>query len=236
MNWDHEGQSFITALDKRTGQERWRVERDEITSWTTPLIVEHGGRAQVVTGATNRVRSYDLETGQLVWEGEGLTMNAIPSPVADEGLVFLTSGYRGSRLVAVRLADAQGDITGSSAIAWSLDRDTPYVSSPLVHDGILYVVKSNSGVLSAYDAATGRLLYGPERLPGIRSIYASPVAAAGRIYIPSREGTTLVIAGGPNLNVLSTNVLEDGFDASPAVVGGEIYLRGQQFLYSIAAD
>ena len=236
VNWDHQGQSFITALDKRTGRERWRVERDEQSSWATPLVVEHGGRAQVVTSATSRVRSYDLETGRLIWEADGLTQNAIPSPVAAGGMVFVTSGYRGNRLWAIRLAAAKGDITNGDAIAWSLDKDTPYVPSPLLHDGILYLLKSNRGVLSAYDAETGHRYYGPERLKGIRNVYASPVAAGGRIYITSREGTTLVVADGPRVNVLATNVLEDEFDASPAVVGDAIYLRGREFLYCIASD
>ena len=236
VNWDHQGQSFITALDKRTGRERWRMDRDERTSWSTPLIVEHDGRVQVVTSATSRVRSYDLDTGALLWDGEGVTLNAIPSPVAADGLVYLLSGFRGNQLYAVRLDTARGDITGSDAIVWSLDRDTPYVPSPLLHDGILYFLKSNRGILSAYNARTGARHYGPERLPGIRSVYASPVAAGGRLYIPSRDGTTLVIAAGPRLEVLATNTLEDGFDASPAVVDGEIYLRGQQYLYCIVAN
>ena len=234
LNWDHQGQSFITALDKRTGDERWRVDRDEITSWATPLIVEHDGAVQVVTSATNRVRSYDLDTGRLVWESEGVTLNAIPSPVAGEGLVFVTGGYRGSRLMAVRLDQASGDITGTSAVAWRLDRDTPYVPSPLLHDGILYLVKSNSGILTALDARTGRHLYGPQRLPDVREVYASPVGVGDRVYIPGRDGTTLVVRAGATFEVLGRNVLDDGFDASPALVGNEIYLRGHTHLYCIA--
>jgi len=235
INWDHQGQSFITALDKRTGEERWRVDRDEITSWATPLIVEHGRGAQVVTSATNRVRSYDLATGLTVWESEGVTMNAIPSPVAANGIVYVTSGYNGSSLLAVRLADASGDVADTDAVAWSLDRDTPYVPSPLLHQGILYLVKSNSGVLSAFDAETGTRVYGPERLPGIRSVYASPVAVGDRIYISGRAGTTLVIKAGRDFEVLASNELDDKFDASPAVAGDELYLRGQDYLYCIAA-
>ena len=234
--WDHQGQSFIAALDKLTGDERWRADRDEITSWSTPLIVEHEGRTQVVTSATDRVRSYDFETGRLVWEGDGVTLNAIPTPVTDGGIVYLMSGYRGNQLYAVDLAKARGDITGTDAIVWSLDRDTPYVPSPVIHDGILYFTKSNSGVLSAYAAATGQKLYGPERLPGIRDIYASPVVAGGRLYITSRDGTTLVVESGPEFEVIATNTLEDDIDASAAVVGGEIYLRGQRYLYCIATD
>ena len=137
---------------------------------------------------------------------------------------------------AVRLVAAEGDSSDSDAIAWSLDEDTPYVPSPLLHDGILYLLKSDHGVLSAYDAKTGHRRYGPDRLQGIRNVYASPVAAGGRIYITSREGTTVVIADGPRVNVLATNVLEDGFDASAAVVGDAIYMRGREFLYCIASD
>ena len=234
--WDHQGQSFITALDKTTGVERWRTDRDEITSWATPLVVEHGGGAQVVTSATNRVRGYDVATGRLLWEGDGVTMNAIPSPVAADEVVYLTSGFRGNQLYAVDLADARGDISDTDAIAWSIDHDTPYVPSPVLSGGILYLTKSNSGILSAYDAQSGRRLYGPQRLPGIRDLYASPVAAAGRLYITGRDGSTLVIEDGPDFTVLALNTLDDGFDASPAVVEGEIYLRGQQHLYCIAVD
>ena len=235
INWDHQGQSFITALNKRTGEERWRVERDEITSWATPLVVESDGSAQVITSATNRVRSYDLETGRVVWESEGVTLNAIPSPVSADGIVFVTSGYRGNRLMAVRLDQAQGDISDGEAVVWTLDRDTPYVPSPLLHDGVLYLVKSNSGILSAFDAQTGQRFYGPERLPDLSSVYASPVAVGDRVYVPGREGTTAVLRAGKTFEVLATNVLDDGFDASPALVGDEIYLRGGQYLYCIAA-
>lgn len=234
--WDHQGQSFITALDKTTGEERWRTERDEMTSWTTPLVVEYDGRAQVVTSATDRVRSYDVATGRLLWEGDGVTLNAIPSPVAADGMVFLMSGFRGNQLYAVDLARADGDVARTDAIVWSLDRDTPYVPSPVLHDGILFFTKSNAGVLSAYDAASGRKVFGPERLPGIRDVYASPVAAGGRLYVTSRDGATVVLAAGRDFSVLATNQLDDGFDASPAVVGGEIYLRGQQYLYCISAS
>ncbi len=234
VNWDHQGDSFITAFDKQTGREIWKVERDEITSWTTPLVVEHGDRAQVVTSATNRVRSYDVETGRLLWQSQGVTMNAIPSPVAADEMVYVTSGFRGSRLMAIRLAAASGEITDSDAIAWSLNRDTPYVPSPLLHDGTLYLLKSNSWILSAYHAATGAKHYGPERLRGIRSVYASPVAAKDRVYITGRGGATLVIRHGPSFGVLATNTLDDDFDASPAIVDGEIYLRGSRYLYCIA--
>jgi outer membrane protein assembly factor BamB len=232
--WDHQGESFIAALDKRTGEERWRARRDEIDSWATPLIVQHAGRAQVVTSGMKQVRSYDLETGNLVWYGDGLTMNPIPSPVAADGLVILTSGFRGNDLQAVRLADAKDNITATAAVAWTLDRDTPYVPSPLLYDGILYLLKSNSGILSAFDARTGKPHYQVQRIEAAPNVFASPVAAAGRIYIPGQEGTTAVVKHGPAFEVLGSNKLDDGFNASPALVDNEIYLRGNRYLYCIA--
>jgi outer membrane protein assembly factor BamB len=236
VNWDHEGQSFVVALDKSTGKELWRRDREEVSSWATPLVVEESGRAQVITTGTNKVRSYDLASGEVIWEGPGLTLNAIPSPLASEGVVYLTSGFRGSVAYAVRLKDARGDIASSPAILWRRDRDTPYVPSPLLYDGVFYLVKSNSGILTALDAKTGEALYGPERLDPIAEIYASPVAAAGRVYLLGRDGNALVIASGRKLEVLAKNSLEDGFDASPVLSGKEMYLRGYRYLYRIEAE
>ncbi len=235
--WDHiGGQSFVAALDARTGRERWRSNRDEIDTWATPLVVEHDGRAQVVTPAMNYVYGYDLETGETVWRSRGTTMNAIPSPVHAGGIVHVTSGYRGNNLQAIRLADARGDIAGTGAIVWQLDRDTPYVPSPLLYDDALYLLKSNDGILSAFDPLTGAPHYALQRLRGVPNVFASPVGAAGRVYIAGRDGTTLVIRHGPRYEVLAANTLDDGFDASPALVDGELYLRGYRHLYKIAEE
>ena len=235
--WDHiGGQSFVAALDARTGEERWRANRDEIDTWDTPLIVEHGGRAQVITPAMNQVYAYDLETGETVWRSRGTTMNAIPSPVHAGGLVYVTSGYRGNNLQAIRLADARGDIADTGAIVWQLDRDTPYVPSPLLYDDALYLLKSNDGILSAFHPATGEPHYALQRLEGVPNVFASPVGAAGRVYITGRDGATLVIRQGARYEVLAVNRLDDGFDASPALVDDELYLRGHRYLYKIAAE
>lgn len=234
--WDHfiPGGSFVVALDKRTGRELWRVSRDEIDTWATPLIVEDAGPPQVIVPGMNRLRSYDLATGAVRWETAGLTMNPIPSPVAGGGLVFATSGFRGNSLKAIRLEGASGDITGTH-VAWTLDRDTPYVPSPLLYDGILYFLKTNNGLLSAFDAASGKPHYQVQRLLEAPNVFASPVGAAGRVYIAGRDGTTTVIKHGPSFEVLANNTLDDGFDASPALVGRELYLRGYRSLYAIAA-
>ena len=233
--WDHQGQSFIVALDKKTGEELWRTDRDEITSWTTPFVVEHDGAAQVVTNATGRVRSYDVETGTLLWETEGTTLNAIPSPVGGSGMVFVTAGFQGNDLKAIDLAKARGDVTATEAVGWSYDRDTPYVPSPLLYGNTLYILKSNSGILTAFDATSGDKLYGPVRLDRVSNVYASPVAAAGRIYIVGRDGETLVLEHGAEYKVLALNQLDDGFDASAAVSGSDLFLRGNTHLYRIAA-
>ena len=233
--WDHEDESFMFALDKTTGEEVWRRDRDEMTAWTTPLVVEHGGRTQVVTSATNRVRSYDADTGEPIWEATGMTLNAIPSPVHQDGVVYLTSGFRGSKLLAVRLDGAEGDVTGTENVVWSVDRDTPYVPSPLLHDGVIYFTKSNNGILSAFDAGTGEAHYANQRLGAVRNVYASPVGVGDRVYFTSRDGEFLVAKAGPTFEVLAENELDDRFDASPAIVGDEIYLRGRRNLYCIAA-
>jgi outer membrane protein assembly factor BamB len=145
------------------------------------------------------------------------------------------SGFRGNSLKAIRLNEAKGDITGTPAIAWTLDRDTPYVPSPLLYDGVLYVIKSNNGILSAFDAPTGKPHYANQRLDAVPNVFASPVGAAGRVYIPGREGATLVLRQGAKFDILGVNTLDDGFDASPALADGEIYLRGYKSLYCIAA-
>lgn len=233
INWDHEGEDFIVALDKNTGAEKWRQKRDEPTSWSTPLIVERGGKAQVVTAATNKVRTYDLETGKLLWEVGGLTSNVIPSPVATEDMVYLMSGYRGNALLAVKLG-REGDLTGTDAVAWSLNRSTPYVPSPLLYQNRLYFFGSNTGRLSCFRADTGEPLLNAERIPELPGVYASPVGAANRVYLLGRNGSAVVLKAADQLEVLATNTLEDGFDASPSVAGKELFLRGRRSLYCIA--
>ena len=233
---DHEGPkpSFIIALDKRNGDVLWKTERDERTTWTTPLVVEQDGKPQVIVPATNRTRSYDLATGKLLWECGGLTRNVIPTPVADDGFVYVTSGFRGNSLQAIRLDVAKDDITNSDAIVWQHNRNTPYVPSPLLYQDALYFLKSNDGILSAFNIKTGKANYGPERLQGISNVYSSIVGAAGRVYIASRNGTVLVVKHSPTFQVLATNKLDDSFNASPVIVGSELYLRGQAYLYCIA--
>jgi outer membrane protein assembly factor BamB len=230
--WDHEGDDFIVALDKRTGRELWRQHRDEPTGWCTPLIVSHGGRKQVIVNGTHKVRSYDLQDGKLLWECGGQTVNAIPSAVSAGDRVFLMSGYRGNALQALRL-DRSGDLTGTDGIVWSHAKSTPYVPSPLLVGNTLYFLSNNSAMLSAFDAGSGKAHFEAERLEGLNGVYASPVAADGRVYVVGRDGNTAVLRQGNALEVLAKNRLDDGFDASPAIVGKQLFLRGRQSLYCI---
>ncbi|MEW6157292.1 MAG: PQQ-binding-like beta-propeller repeat protein [Verrucomicrobiota bacterium] len=233
--WDHEGESALYAFDKRTGKEKWKVARDEKTSWSTPLVVEHQGQWQVVVSATKRVRSYDFNTGKLLWECAGLSRNVVSSPVAGHGMVFAGNSYDWQAMLAIRLDRAKGDITDTDRVAWTLNRLTPYVSSPLLYGDTLYFLRHNQNVLSRLDPITGKPWGDPLRVEGIRDfIFASPVGAAGRIYVTSRDGTTTVLRHDRENAVLSINRLEDVFSASPALVDRELYLRGERFLYSIA--
>jgi len=233
--WDHEGADFVIALDAATGQEKWRTPRDEPTTWATPLVVAAGGPPQVVLSGTNRVVGYDLASGRQLWQAGGTTMNAIPTPVFGDGLVIAMGGFRGSMARAIRLADARGDVTGAPAQAWTYEKDTPYVPSPLLYRGAVYFLKVNSGILTSLDAKTGAVRF-TERLADIPNVYASPVAADGRIYIIGREGTTAVLEAGAAPKVLATNVLNEPVDMTPALVDGELYLRGAKHLYRISAD
>lgn len=233
---DHEGDSTITALDKRTGKQRWKVDRDEGTAWATPLVVKVNGKAQIIVSATNRVRAYDPDDGKVIWECGGMTRNVIPSPVAANGLVYVASGFRGNALRAIRLSAARGDITDTAAVVWSSNRDTPYTPSPLLYGNSLYLLKANTAVLTCLDATDGSAHYRAQRLDGVKGVYASPVGAADRVYIVGRNGVTQVLQRGPRYKVLAQNALNDQFTASPVVAGQEIYLRGHKSLYCIAVD
>lgn len=233
--WDQEADSFLYAFDKLTGKIRWKVARDEKTSWSTPLIVESGGKPQVIVSATKRVRGYDLTTGAQVWECAGLTDNVVSSPVYYQGLVIAGNSYYSQAMVAIRLAGAKGDITDSDHVVWKLNRLTPYVSSPLLYDDTLYVLRHNQNVLSRLDPMTGKPRGEPLRLDGIRDfIFSSPVGAAGRIYVTGRDGTTVVLRHDRENAALAVNHLDDSFSASPAIAGREFYLRGESFLYCLA--
>jgi outer membrane protein assembly factor BamB len=233
--WDHEGASYLYVLDARNGRTRWKVERDEVTSWNTPLVVDYKGRTQIIVNATKRIRSYDLADGRVLWQCGGLTVNCIPSSVRYGDTVICMSGYRGAAAFCIPL-DSTGDITGSDKIVWSYKRGTPYVPSPLLTGDRLYFTQTNDVLLTCLNAKTGEVIFDRQRLPRLSSLYASPVEAAGRIYITDRDGATAVLERGDKLKVLSTNRLDEPIDASPAVVGRQLFLRGAKHLYCIEGE
>jgi outer membrane protein assembly factor BamB len=231
LNWDQEADSALVCLDAKTGQTRWRAARDEATSWNTPLVVEHGGRTQVILNGATRVRSHDLKTGEVVWSAPGTTVNPIPSPVRVGDSVVVMGGYKGSRAMAVPL-DARGDLAGDKLL-WQYARGTPYVPSPALVGDKLYFTEERGAALTVLDAKTGKPVIDRERLPGATSFYGSPVAAGGRVYFVDRQGTGLVLKPGDRLEVLATNKLGDNVDASPAAVGRQLFVRGEKFLWCI---
>ncbi len=234
INWDHEGKSFIAALDKRTGKQRWKLDRNEPTSWASPIIIEHEGKVQAVVSGTSRIRGYDLASGDVLWECGGLSSNVVASPVFGGGVVFAGSSYDKRALLAINLNGAKGDITDSDHVLWRRFRGTPYVPSPLLYDGGLYFLTHYQGILNRVDAASRDDRPGSIRLEGIGNIYSSPVAAAGRIYISDLEGATAVVSSGPVPRLLGRNQLAEGVSASAAIAGKEMFLRGEKHLYCLA--
>ena len=232
--WDHERQSFIAAFNKKTGRQRWKKSRDEASGWATPLIVDVGGKPQVIIPATKSSKAYDLKSGRVIWRCSGLTGNVIPTPIYQDGMVYLMSGFRGNALQAIRIKGARGDLSDSKRIVWSHNRNCPYTPSGLLYDGNLFFMRTNSAILSCLDAKTGEVRYEGERLRGVNTVYSSPVAVAGRIYITGRMGTTKVVKAGNDFELLATNKLDDTIDATAAIVGDELYLRGWSKLYCIA--
>jgi outer membrane protein assembly factor BamB len=231
---DHQGASNLVVMDKRTGDISWEADREEISSWSTPLVVEVDGRSQVITSATNKVRSYDLATGEVVWECTGMTRNVIPSPMYADGIVYVMSGFRGNALMAIDLAKAKGDITGSDAIIFTFDQNTPYTPGPVLMDDRLYFLKANNGYLTCLDAKDGTTYYTSEKLDGINEIFTSPLGVKDRLYIIGTNGTGVVAKHGDQFEVLAQNQLEDRFFASPVVIGNELYLRGERYIYCIS--
>ena len=242
VNWDCETGSFVAALNTKTGKQVWKVARDEETSWSSPIVVadppknsgDNEGKPQLVVSGTKRVRGYDLATGKLLWECGGLSSNIVASPVAADGMVFAGSSYEKQAFVAIRLDGARGDVSATDRVAWRLDRRTPYVPSPLLYKGSLYFLRHYQGVLTRMDAATGKERQAPLRLEGMDEIYASPVAAADRLYVTDREGVTLVLSHGEAPKVIARNRLDTQISASAAIAGRELFLRGARHLYCIA--
>lgn len=230
---DQEGQSQILVLNKKTGEIIWRKDRDEPTTWAMPLITEVGGRVEVITTGTNRVRSYDLAQGNIIWECAGLGSNPIPCPIRYKDTVLVMSGHRSPNLMAIQLG-REGDLTGTDAILWSTTDGTAYTCSPILAGDEFYVL-TDRGELSCFDAGTGVAHYRRERLPRGTQVKSSPIAADGRLYIADEGGRVHLVKMGPAFEVIATNVLTDQFFvSSPIAVDGDLYLRSRDRVYCIS--
>ena len=240
---DNEQKSFLVALDKKTGDELWRVSRSERSTWGTPLVWKNKVRTELVTPGAQKVRSYDPADGKLLWELSLGGGRSSASPVADAERLYVGNGgggrgTTGGPLYAVK-AGASGDITPargvstSSGIAWSQPKAGPQMASPLVYRGYLYVLDQNGGGVSCYDAKTGKPAYQRERISGARAFWASPWAYDGKIFCLDDAGTTHVLKAGPEFEVLARNKLDEQFWSSPAVSGGALILRGTGHIFCI---
>ncbi len=229
VTWDHEGQSFLEVMNAKTGEKQWRKNRDEKTGWATPRMVRYKDRVQVITNGP-KVRSYDLADGSVIWECGGQTGNPIPTPMLIDDMVICMTGWRSSACYAIPLG-SKGDITGTDQIVWNSKDIGPYVPTGVLYKGTVYGTKASQPTLTALDAKTGETKIATTRLDGIRSLYSSMVAANDHVYITGREGKTLVLKHGNELNVVATNDVGEPVDATPALVGKQILIRGAKHLF-----
>ncbi|MEJ2704524.1 MAG: PQQ-binding-like beta-propeller repeat protein [Sedimentisphaerales bacterium] len=237
---DNEEQSFLVALDKETGDEIWRVDRDEKSNWATPYIWKNEQRTELVTAGKDKIRSYNLD-GKLLWELGGMSSIVIPTPFAAHGLLYVTSGFvvdRKRPVFAIR-PGAAGDISlkggenSNKYIAWCQKQAGPYNPSPIVYGDYLYVLYDR-GLLSCYDARTGREVYSRQRIAsGANAFTASPWANDGKLFCLSEDGDTFVIQAGPEFKVLGRNALNEMCMASPAGLRGSLIIRTISKLYRI---
>ena len=236
MQVDRHKDSFIAAYDVETGKQVWRATRDELPTWSTPLLVKLASRTELVTNGGKYIRGYDASTGREVWRfGDSATQVKVPTPVIAGDAVIVTGGYpAGGRPIYAIRPGGSGDVP-ASALAWRTDNGSPYTGTPLVYDGIVYICTDN-GILSAYDASTGERLYRSRVSPAAAGFSASPVAAAGRIYLASEDGDVFVVKAGRTFELLATNPMGEICMATPAIAGDTIFVRTDKRLVALRAS
>lgn len=224
----HESQSYLLALDTRTGAVRWKVDAAKgVTSYSTPLVIEADGQAEIIVNSSAGVSAHDLATGARLWHIDETNRFPIPMPLFQNGLIFASRGYRSSPYMAVK-PGGRGDVAGSH-VAWRAPSGAPYVSSLVYYDNLIYMV-GDVGVLTVVDAATGERVH-QERIGGVYS--ASPVAGDGKVYLLSEDGETIVVGAGRTPKILARNKISARQLASPAVAGGRLFIRSDDTLYAI---
>ena len=238
---DNDKESFLVALDKKTGDQLWRLDRNEKSNWSTPYIWKNKQRTELITAGGTKLQSHNPENGELFWEMDAGGRNSL-TPVGDQELLYADSVDRmmggSGPIVAIR-AGASGDIslkedeTSNTFVAWSSPLRTFRVASPLLYGGCLYMLDHQRGQLRCYDAKTGKENY-MERIEGAKGFTSSPWASDGKVFCLDETGLTVVLKAGPKLEILATNKLDDTFWSSIAVVGENLLLRGVDHLYCIA--
>ncbi|HVS14918.1 MAG TPA: PQQ-binding-like beta-propeller repeat protein [Thermoanaerobaculia bacterium] len=237
---DNDDQSFLLALDAGTGEERWRVDRDEGSNWATPFVWTNELRVELITAGTKAVRSYGLD-GALLWQLRGMSSIAIPQPFSDHGLLYVASGYVGDdqRPVYAIRPGASGDITlaegarSNEHVAWSLPQAGPYNPTPLVY-GDLYYTLLDRGFLTAHDAKTGEQVYDKQRIAqGAAAFTASPWAYDGKVFLLSEDGDTFVVEAGPEYRLIGKSSLDEMCMATPAIADGSLIVRTRTRLYRL---
>jgi len=237
---DNDDQSFLLALDKKTGKQIWRVERNEKSNWATPYIWNSGKRTELITAGTMKVRSYDLD-GNLLWEFGGMSSISIPTPFSKFGLLYITSGYVGDQVrpVFAIKPGAKGDIslkpgeTSNQYIAWYQPTAGPYNPSPLIY-GDYYYTLLDRGFLTCHDARTGQEIYGKQRIdPAAAAFTSSPWAYNGKIFALSEDGDTFVMKAGKEFKLLGKNTLDEMCMATPAIARDSLIIRTASKLYRI---
>lgn len=229
--WDHEDGSFLAALNASTGEVLWKTDRDEVTNWGTPLVVEHKGRTQVIVNGKT-VRSYDAADGKLIWECKGQTQNAVPTPMLYGDDVICMTGFRGNAVYCISL-DSEGDVSDTDKVTWHYGSAGPYVPTGTLYKDYLYLNRANTAVVVVLDAKSGKEVAKPQRLSGLSDLYSSPVAANGHVYFTDRKGTTVVVKHGKSLDVVAKNSLGETIDSSLAIVGNQIFARGEKHLFCV---
>jgi len=223
--------SFLAAVSTADGKLRWKLARKNQITWTTPLLVESGGRKQLIVPSTEDVVAYDPRTGKELWRTEGLSGNVVHTPVTGHGMVYVSTGYPNKKAMGIRLNPAPGE----DRVAWRYEKGTGYIPSTILYGYYLYLLKG-AGLLTCLDAQTGEPKYEAKRFPAPAQFVASPVAFDGKVLITSQDGDTYVLKAGPEHEILGTNPLGEQVFASLALVGDSIYIRGEKHLYRIRSS